>query len=113
MKPTVFSDVSNDMRIAREEIFGPVLCLLGYRDEEEAIAIANDTDYGLQNYVFSGSTEHAQEVASRLFSGRVLINGASHDPSAPFGGFRQSGLGREIGSYGLDALLEPRAIIGM
>lgn len=111
VRPTIFTNVRNDMRIAREEIFGPVLSLITYEDEDDAAAIANDSEYGLQAYVLGSDPTHAQHFAERLFAGRVVINGAPHDPRAPFGGFRQSGLGREIGAYGLDALLEPRAIL--
>lgn len=111
VQPTVFIG-TNDMRIAREEIFGPVLCVIPYDDEEEAIAIANDTPYGLQAYVESADRPHAQRVAERLESGRVVINGAPHAPLAPFGGFKQSGIGREYGRYGLEAHLEVRAILG-
>lgn len=110
-RPTIFTDVTNAMRIAREEIFGPVLSVITYDDEDEAVAIANDSDFGLQAYVLSCDEESAMRVARRLVAGRVVINGAPHDPHAPFGGFRQSGLGREIGAYGLDAFLEPRAIL--
>ena len=112
VRPTVFTGVSNDMRIAREEIFGPVLCVIPYDDEDEAIAIANDTSYGLQAYVESADVAHAHRVAERLESGRVTINGAPHAPLAPFGGFKQSGIGREYGRYGLEAHLEVRAILG-
>lgn len=112
VKPTVFTGVANHMRIAREEIFGPVLCVITYDDEEEAIAIANDTPYGLQSYVEGADVAHARQVAERLVSGRVVINGAPHEPLAPFGGFKQSGIGREYGRYGLEAHLEPRAILG-
>ncbi|WP_176593708.1 aldehyde dehydrogenase family protein [Sphingobium sp. EM0848] len=111
VRPTVFANVTNQMRIAREEIFGPVLCVIPYRDEEEAIAIANDTDYGLAAYVQSSDRERAKRVAARIDAGRVTINSAPHEPFAPFGGFKQSGIGREFGTYGLDAFLEPRAII--
>ncbi|WCK77982.1 aldehyde dehydrogenase family protein [Agrobacterium fabrum] len=110
-RPTIFADVRNDMRIAREEIFGPVLCLLAYDDEDEAVAIANDSDYGLQAYVLGSDLRHAERIAARLLAGRVVINGAPHDPRAPFGGFKQSGIGREIGAFGLDGMLEPRAIL--
>jgi aldehyde dehydrogenase (NAD+) len=113
VKPTVFVDVTNDMTIAREEIFGPVLCILTYRDEEEAVAIANDTDYGLASYVFSSDPMHARAIAARLQTGRVLINGAPHDPLAPFGGYKQSGIGREYGVFGLEAFLEAKAILGL
>lgn len=110
-RPTIFTDVTNDMRIAREEIFGPVLSVITYEDEAEAVAIANDSDFGLQAYVLSSDEDRALRVARQLIAGRVVINCAPHDPCAPFGGFRQSGLGREIGAYGLDAFLEPRAIL--
>jgi aldehyde dehydrogenase (NAD+) len=92
VRPTVFTDVRNDMRIAREEIFGPVLSILSYRDEDDAVAIANDTTYGLSAYVF-GEQARAERIAARLESGRVVINGAAHEPLAPFGGMKQSGLG--------------------
>jgi aldehyde dehydrogenase (NAD+) len=112
VQPTVLANVNNDMRIAREEIFGPVLCVIPYDDEEEAIAIANDSPYGLQAYVESADVAHARRVAERLDCGRVTINGAPHAPLAPFGGFKQSGIGREYGRYGLEAHLEVRAILG-
>ncbi|MFF2323121.1 aldehyde dehydrogenase family protein [Agrobacterium sp. NPDC058088] len=110
-RPTIFADVRNDMRIAREEIFGPVLCLLAYDDEDEAVEIANDSDYGLQAYVLGSDLRHAERIAARLLVGRVVINSAPHDPRAPFGGFKQSGIGREIGTFGLDGMLEPRAVL--
>lgn len=110
-RPTVFADVNNGMRIAREEIFGPVLCVIPYDDEAEAVRIANDTPYGLQAYVFSGDVDRARRVASRIDAGRVVINGAPHEPLAPFGGFKQSGIGRESGVFGLEAYLEPRAVL--
>ena len=113
VKPTIFSNVRNDMTIAREEIFRPVLCIIPYNDEEEAIAIANDTLYGLQAYVFSSSAARARAVAARIEAGRVLINTLSHEPEAPFGGFKQSGIGREYGSYGLEAFLEPKSVLGL
>jgi aldehyde dehydrogenase (NAD+) len=100
------------MTIAREEIFGPVLAIIPYNDEEEAIAIANDTPYGLQGYVMSTDTARARAVASRIEAGRVLINTLAHEPMAPFGGFKQSGIGRELGSYGLEAFLEPKSTLG-
>jgi aldehyde dehydrogenase (NAD+) len=112
VKPTVFANVTNDMRIAREEIFGPVLCILTYENEADAIAIANDTPYGLQAYVISSSVDRASAVAKQIEAGRVVINGAPHDPAAPFGGFKQSGIGREYGVFGLEAYLEPKAILG-
>jgi aldehyde dehydrogenase (NAD+) len=112
VRPTIFTDVRNDMTIAREEIFGPVLTIIPYRDEEEAIAIANDTPYGLQGYVLSSNMERARAAASRIEAGRVLINTLAHEPMAPFGGFKQSGVGRELGSFGLEAFLEPKAMLG-
>ena len=111
VRPTVFIGVSNDMRIAREEIFGPVLCVIAYEDEAEAIAIANDTTYGLQAYVASADPAHARRVAGQLESGRVVINGAPHEPLAPFGGMKQSGIGREYGRFGLETHLEARAVL--
>jgi len=113
VRPTVFSDVTNDMAIAREEIFGPVLSILTYRDEEEAIAIANDTHYGLQAYVLSADVRRAHAVASRIEAGRVLVNTLAHDPAAPFGGLKQSGIGREYGVYGLEAFLETKAVLNV
>ena len=111
VQPTVFTQVTNDMTIAREEIFGPVIGVLTYRDEAEAIAIANDTTYGLQSYIVSSDLDRAQRIAQHLETGRVVINGAPHEPLAPFGGFKQSGLGREMGVFGLEAYLEPKAIL--
>jgi aldehyde dehydrogenase (NAD+) len=111
VRPTVFVGVTNAMRIAREEIFGPVLSVIGYATEGEAITIANDTTYGLQSYVLSSDPARARRVASQLEAGRVVINGAPHEPQAPFGGFKQSGLGRERGVFGLEAHLEPKAIL--
>jgi aldehyde dehydrogenase (NAD+) len=112
VKPTVFAGVTPSMTIAREEIFGPVLSILTYRTEEEAIAIANDTPYGLQAYVSSTDLARANRVAGQLIAGRVHINGVHDDLIAPFGGFKQSGIGREFGPYGLEAYLEPKAILG-
>lgn len=111
VKPTVFVNVNNQMRIAREEIFGPVLSIITYKTEEEAIEIANDTTYGLQAYVSSVNEERAHKIASQINAGRIQINGIGHDPMAPFGGFKQSGLGREFGILGLEAYLEPKALI--
>jgi aldehyde dehydrogenase (NAD+) len=111
-RPTVFAEVSNAMTIAREEIFGPVLSILPYADEEEAIAIANDTDYGLAAYVSSGNLDRARRVATRLRAGQVEINGAAFDPEAPFGGYKRSGNGREFGRWGLEEYLETKAIVG-
>ncbi|MFZ6646029.1 aldehyde dehydrogenase family protein [Undibacterium sp. TJN25] len=112
VKPTVFVNVTRDMRIAREEIFGPVLSIMTYKTEAEAIEIANDTDYGLQAYVSSADYDRASRVASQIVAGRVLINCLDHDPLAPFGGFKQSGIGREYGVYGLEEYVEPKAFIG-
>jgi aldehyde dehydrogenase (NAD+) len=112
VRPTVFVGVRNDMAIAREEIFGPVLSIISYRTEEEAIDIANDTSYGLHAYVFSGDVARANRVAAQIVAGRVFINGLYDEPLAPFGGFRQSGLGREFGVHGLEAYLEPKALMG-
>lgn len=112
VKPTVFVNVRNDMAIAQEEIFGPVLSIIAYDSEEEAIAIANDTRYGLQAYVSSRDQARANRVAAQLVAGRVFINGLYDEPLAPFGGFKQSGIGREFGTYGLEAYLEPKAMMG-
>src|SRR5580698_6797474 len=112
VKPTVFANVTREMRIAKEEIFGPVLSILTYKTEAEAIEIANDTEFGLIAYVSSADRERATRVARKLAAGRVLINTLSHDPLAPFGGFKQSGIGREGGVFGLQEYLEPKAIIG-
>jgi aldehyde dehydrogenase (NAD+) len=112
VKPTIFSDVNNQMKIAREEIFGPVLCILPYKDEEDAIRIANDTPYGLAGYVWSRDLAHAQRVGRRIRAGQISINGASGDYQTPFGGFKMSGNGREFGEYGLRDFLEVKAVIG-
>ncbi|MGA9156540.1 MAG: aldehyde dehydrogenase family protein [Candidatus Sulfotelmatobacter sp.] len=112
VKPTVFADVSNDMTIAREEIFGPVLCIIPYEDEDEAVRIANDTPYGLSGFVTSGNKERAVRVAKRLRSGNVHINGARIDFGGCFGGYKQSGNGREWGEAGLEEFLELKAIFG-
>lgn len=111
-RPTVFGNVTNDMTIAREEIFGPVLCILPYETEEQAIELANDTVYGLSGYVQSGSIEKAREVASQLRTGNVHLNGAGPDMTAPFGGYRQSGNGREWGEHGFEEFLEIKAVLG-
>ncbi len=111
-KPTVFANVSNDMTIAREEIFGPVLSIIPYDDEDEAVDIANDTPYGLSGYVSSGSLARARRVAARLRTGMVHINGASLDSMAPFGGYKQSGNGREWGAEGIEEFLEVKSIYG-
>ncbi|MRX09318.1 aldehyde dehydrogenase family protein [Pseudoduganella sp. FT25W] len=112
VKPTVFAGVTPSMTIAKDEIFGPVLSIMTYETEEEAIAIANDTPYGLQAYVSSTDLARANRVADQLLAGRVHINGIHDDLIAPFGGFKQSGIGREFGPYGLEAYLEPKAILG-
>lgn len=112
VKPTVFSAVSNDMTIAREEIFGPVLAIIPYDDEDDAVRIANDTPYGLSGYVSSSSLERARAVAARLEAGMVHINHASLDAKAPFGGFKQSGNGREWGPHGIDEFLELKSVYG-
>lgn len=111
VQPTVFANVTNDMTIAREEIFGPVLSIIAYQDEEDAVRIANDTDYGLSGYV-SGEASHAQAVALKLRTGNVHINGAGPDFAAPFGGYKQSGNGREWGIEGFEEYLETKAIMG-
>jgi aldehyde dehydrogenase (NAD+) len=111
-RPTVFSNVSNSMTIAREEIFGPVLSIMPYDDEDDAVEIANDTPYGLSGYVSSGSLERARGIAARLQTGMVHINGAHLDSMAPFGGYKQSGNGREWGAHGIDEFLEVKSIYG-
>jgi len=112
VKATIFTNVKNNMRIAQEEIFGPVLCIIPYKNDDDAMAIANDTTYGLHAYIFSADKERAYRMASQLDAGRVCINGLSHDSKAPFGGFKQSGIGREYGVFGLEEYLEPKAILG-
>ncbi|MDF2852744.1 MAG: aldehyde dehydrogenase family protein [Sphingobacterium multivorum] len=111
VKATIFTNVSNAMTIAREEIFGPVLCIIPYQTEAEAIEIANDTPYGLAAYISSADSEKAKRVAAEIDAGRICINGFSHDPMVPFGGFKQSGIGREYGVYGLQAYLEIKAVL--
>ncbi|MEV5175994.1 aldehyde dehydrogenase family protein [Streptomyces flaveolus] len=110
VRPTVFADVTNDMTIAREEIFGPVLSVITYRDDDHAIEIANDTTYGLHAYVFGSDPQRARRIASRIEAGRVSVNGGFENRS-PFGGFKQSGIGREYGVYGLEGFLEPRSVM--
>jgi aldehyde dehydrogenase (NAD+) len=112
VKPTIFSNVRNDMVIAREEIFGPVLCILPYKNEEEAIRIANDTPYGLAAYIWSGDLARAARVGKRIRAGQVTINGAQGDMNTPFGGFKMSGNGREWGEHGLRDFLEVKAMVG-
>jgi len=111
-KLTVFSGVSNDMTIAQEEIFGPVLAMIPYKDEDDAVRIANDTVYGLSAYVSSGDLERAKSVGPRLRAGNVHLNGAQVDMAAPFGGYKQSGNGREFGKWGLEEFLETKALLG-
>jgi aldehyde dehydrogenase (NAD+) len=111
VKPTVFVNVKNDMTIARKEIFGPVLSVIVYDSEDEAISIANDSKYGLHAAVIGTDLPRARRVASQLRAGRVVINGMTDDPQAPWGGFKFSGIGREYGRYGIEAFLETRAIL--
>lgn len=111
VKATIFTAVNNAMTIAREEIFGPVLCIIPYQTEAEAIEIANDTPYGLAAYISSADSERAKRVAAEIDAGRICINGFSHDPLVPFGGFKQSGIGREYGVYGLQPYLEIKAVL--
>jgi acyl-CoA reductase-like NAD-dependent aldehyde dehydrogenase len=110
VRPTVFSDVTTDMTIAQEEIFGPVLSILPYDDEDEAIRIANDTIYGLAGGVWSGDAERAKAVARRIRTGQVEVNGGSFNPMAPFGGYKQSGKGRELGKFGIEEFLETKSL---
>ncbi|HGG05217.1 MAG TPA: aldehyde dehydrogenase family protein, partial [Aliiroseovarius sp.] len=112
VRPTVFADVTNDMTIAREEIFGPVLSMIPFDTEEEAVGIANDTVYGLTNYVQTTDPDRANRVARQLRSGMVEMNGKPRAPGAPFGGMRQSGNGREGGVFGIEDFLEIKAISG-
>jgi aldehyde dehydrogenase (NAD+) len=111
VKPTAFAKVTRNMRIAREEIFGPVLSILTYKTEDEAIEIANDTEFGRVAYISSADMERANRLARKIAAGRIMINALSHDPLAPFGGFKQSGIGREGGIFGLEEFVEPKAII--
>jgi len=108
--PTVFSRVTPDMTIAREEIFGPVLSIIGYTDEADAVRIANDTEYGLAGGVWSGDEDRAMKVARQIRAGQIEVNGGAFNPAAPFGGYKQSGLGREGGAFGLEEFLETKAI---
>lgn len=112
VRPTVFGDVTPQMRIAREEIFGPVLSIIGYDSEDEAVEIANDTPFGLAGFVQSRDRDHARAVANRIRAGRVYLNGAPFDRSLPFGGYKQSGNGREFGVFGFEEYLEVKAILG-
>jgi aldehyde dehydrogenase (NAD+) len=111
VKPTVFVNVKNDMTIAQEEIFGPVLSVIAYDSDDEAIRIANDSKYGLHSAVLGTDIPRARRVASQLQAGRVVINNMTDDPQAPWGGFKYSGVGREYGKYGIEAFLEPKAIL--
>ncbi len=112
VEPAVFAGVDPRMAIAQEEIFGPVLCILPYDTEDEAIRIANDTPYGLSAYVFGDTHEHAQAVGSRIRAGNVHINGANLDVCGSFGGYKQSGLGREWGAFGFEEFLEVKSVFG-
>jgi len=112
VRPTIFSDVTNDMKIAREEIFGPVLSIIPFENEEEAIAITNDTAYGLTNYVQTQDKEKAKRVSKQVRSGGVEINGTGMSGGTAFGGFKQSGNGREGGTWGLEEYLEVKTISG-
>lgn len=112
VKPTIFAHVKNDMRIAREEILGPVLSIISYRSIEEAIDVANDTEYGLAAYVWGADTARVRAVAAQLRAGRVSINGAAGDLLAPFGGYKRSGNGWEWGEYGFNEFLEVKAVLG-
>jgi aldehyde dehydrogenase (NAD+) len=111
VKPTIFSHVTNDMTIAREEIFGPVMVMIGYEDDDDAVRIANDTPYGLSGYI-SGDPDRARAMARRIRTGNVHLNGSSGDMNAPFGGYKQSGNGREWGEFGMEEFLETKAILG-
>jgi aldehyde dehydrogenase (NAD+) len=111
VKPTVFVNVTNDMTIAQEEIFGPVLCVIAYDTEEDAIRIANDSKYGLHSAILGTDLKRARRVASEIRAGRVVINGMTDDPQAPWGGFKYSGVGREYAGYGIQAFVETRAIL--
>jgi aldehyde dehydrogenase (NAD+) len=113
VKPTIFSNVRNDMTIAREEIFGPVLCILPYDSEEQAVKIANDTPYGLAAYVWSKDNLHARRIGAQIRAGQVTLNGAAGGMNTPFGGFKMSGNGREWGEFGLRDFLEVKAVIGV
>ena len=113
VKPTVFANVDNNMTVAREEIFGPVISILGYDNEDQAVAIANDTDFGLAGYVSSGDMEHAKAIARRIRAGQIAINYTGGGSGTPFGGYKQSGNGREKGRWGMMEYLELKAITGL
>ncbi len=112
VRPTVFADVTPDMAIAKEEIFGPVLSIMTYDSEDQAVAIANQTTYGLAGYVQSGDLAHARRVAEKIRAGRIYLNGTPADRSVPFGGYKQSGNGRESGIFGFEEYLEVKAVLG-
>ena len=112
VRPTVFANVTNNMSIAREEIFGPVISIMGFKDEAEAVKIANDTPYGLAGYVSAGTVEGARKVARQIRAGNINLNGLPNERTAPFGGYKQSGNGREWGKFGLEEYLEVKAIAG-
>ena len=110
VKPTVFSEVTNDMVIAQEEIFGPVLSILPYDGDDDAVAIANDSPYGLSGGVWAGDAERAKGVAKRIRTGQIEVNGGAFNPNAPFGGYKQSGYGREYGTHGFEEFLETKSM---
>jgi aldehyde dehydrogenase (NAD+) len=112
VRPTVFGHVKHDMTVAREEIFGPVLSIIGYDTEEDAVKMANDSIYGLAGYVQSASLERARAVAKKLRTGTIYLNYAEYSPEAPFGGYRQSGNGREYAEFGLHDFLETKGVVG-
>ena len=113
VRPTVFGNVNNDMSIAREEIFGPVLCILPYDTEEDAITIANDTVYGLSGYISGSDPDNIRHIAGQIRSGMIHVNGASTDINAPFGGYKRSGNGREWSTEGFEDYLETKAVMGV
>ena len=110
VKPTVFSEVRNDMTIAQEEIFGPVLSIIPFDDEDDAVAIANDSPYGLSGGVWSADAERAKGVARQIRTGQIEVNGGAFNPNAPFGGYKQSGYGREYGEHGFEEFLETKSM---
>ena len=111
-QPTVFAGVTPDMTIAREEVFGPVLAVMPYRDEDDALRIANDSPYGLGGYVFGGDRDNARRVVNGLRAGRISYNGAATDSYTPMGGYKQSGIGRSMGRFGLEEYLEVKSVYG-
>ncbi len=112
MQPTVFTDVTPEMTIAREEIFGPVLAVIPYRDENDALRIANDSPYGLGGFVFGGDETAGRRVVNGLRAGRVSYNGAATDSYSPMGGYKQSGIGRSMGRFGFEEYLEVKSVYG-